>query len=342
MNTLKILLTGCLVLAPASALAQEDEVKLDEETLKAIELSLDWLKDRQNPDGSWGDSQYPHNTAITSFALLAFMSQGHLPNQGKYGPEVAKGARYLLASARESDGYLIGRNGNMYCHGMATLALSQLYGMTQDEELLETLERAVQLIVRTQNREGGWRYNPQPADADISVTIMQVMALRGAKNSGLHVPDRVMDRALAYIDSCYHPKSGGYGYQPNGSPGFARTAAGICVTKLTGEYERDVEKSVEYLQDHMTDREFYFYGQYYAAHAMYQVGGEPWREYYEAIKTRLLLFQDPKTGEFRNERRNEEGHNEQLDDRSAGPVYQTAISVIILSVPSHYLPIFQR
>ena len=39
---------------------------------------------------------------------MAFMSQGHVPNQGKYGPEVAKGTRFLIASAREGDGYLVG------------------------------------------------------------------------------------------------------------------------------------------------------------------------------------------------------------------------------------------
>jgi hypothetical protein len=28
--------------------------------------------------------------------------------------------------------------------------------------------------------------------------------------------------------------------------------------------------------------------------------------------------------------------------REVGPVYQTSIAVIILSVPAHYLPVFQR
>src|SRR5215218_9654691 len=98
---------------------------------EATAKALEWLAAKQNSDGSWGDVRYPNNTAITGFALMAFMSQGHVPNQGKYGPEVAKGTRFLLASARESDGYLIGtRMGNMYCHGMATLALTQLFGMT--------------------------------------------------------------------------------------------------------------------------------------------------------------------------------------------------------------------
>ena len=47
--------------------------------------------------------------------------------------------------------------------------------------------RACRLIVNTQNDEGGWRYNPVPYDADVSVTICQVMALRSARNAGIEV-----------------------------------------------------------------------------------------------------------------------------------------------------------
>src|SRR5262245_33035450 len=115
----------------------EDKVKMDEATKAAVGKALEWLKENQNSDGSWG------NTAITSFALLAYMSNGHLPNQGPYGKVVAKGVRHLLSTARD-DGYLVGpRGGNMYCHGMATLCLSQVWGMTQDVEVKKTLKRAV-------------------------------------------------------------------------------------------------------------------------------------------------------------------------------------------------------
>ncbi len=161
------------------------DVRMDDATKQATTRALEWLARKQNPNGSWSTSRFPQNTAVTAFALLAFMSQGHLPNQGTYGPEVAKGARFLLAAARP-DGYLVGAHGgNMYCHAMATLALAELWGMTGDDEIKPVLKKAVDLIIRCQNHEGGWRYEPAPTGADISVTIMQVMALRAAKNSGL-------------------------------------------------------------------------------------------------------------------------------------------------------------
>src|SRR5262245_42697686 len=177
MRAVAILIVG---LVPAASVRAD--VKIDDETKKSIVKGLAWLAAKQNPDGSWSDGRYLHNTAITSFALLAFMSQGNLPNQGQYGPEVNKGARFLMAAAQNisvtdretgkklEGAYIIGaRGGNMYAHGMATLALAELSGQTGDEEMRAILRRATDLIINTQNAQGGWRYEPQPTGADISV-----------------------------------------------------------------------------------------------------------------------------------------------------------------------------
>src|SRR5262245_65700216 len=119
MNRLPIIGVALVAIAQSA----HADVKMDDATKKATARALEWLARQQNPDGSFSDGGYTHNTAVTSFAMLAFMSQGHLPNQGLYGPEVSKAARFLMASARAEDGYLIGaRGGNMYCQGLATLA----------------------------------------------------------------------------------------------------------------------------------------------------------------------------------------------------------------------------
>src|SRR5437773_2494681 len=98
-----------------------------------------------------------------------------------------------------------------------------------DEETKKATAKALEYLVSSQNPQGGWRYEPTPTGADISVTIMQVMALRSAKNAGLHVPDTTLKKAIAYIHACQSKASGGFAYQPGGPPGFARTAAGVCV-----------------------------------------------------------------------------------------------------------------
>jgi prenyltransferase beta subunit len=328
MKRLVIVIAALIWVAPARA-----DVKMDEPTKKATARALEWLARQQNPDGSFSDGGYTHNTAITSFAMLAFMSQGHLPNQGLYGPEVSKAARFLMASQRENDGYLVGaRGGNMYCHAMATLALAELWGQTGDDAIKPVLKKAVDLIVRCQNPQGGWRYEPAPTAADISVTIMQVMALRAAKNSGLHVPDTTLRNAIRYIMSCYNPYVGGFSYQPGGgNPGFARTAAGVCVLFLTGEYTaKQIPMAVDYLKKNFETHQHFYYGHYYAAHAMHQVGGKDWEDWYGKLTAYFLPRQQP------------DGSWSTTSRREVGPVYQTSIAVIILSVPANYLPIFQR
>lgn len=334
--TLLALLAGVAAVPSASAddppPPEKDKVKIDPDTKRAIDKALNYLKNQQNPNGSWGHSAY---TAITGFVLLSFMANGHLPNQGEYGKTVDKGVKYLLSCARD-DGYLVGNNGgNMYCHGMATLALTQVYGMTGDEDVKKVTKRAIDLIVKTQNSEGGWRYDPAPTGADISVTIMQVMALRGAKDAGLNVPNQCMADSIKYINRCRDNRSGGYKYQPySPGPGYARTAAGVCVLQLCGEYDADdIKKAVEYLEREGDDRGHYWYGHYYAAHALNQIGGEVWERYYKRMRDRLLApgVQRP-TGEWFDGRR----------EVAYGPCYATAIAVLILSVPTHYLPIYQR
>jgi len=140
----------------------------------------------------------------------------------------------------------------------------------------------------------------------------------------------VMSKAIAYINSC-HKSDGGYAYQPRGPSGFARTAAGVCVLQLTGKYDaKEIKKAVEYMKDHFDTRQHYWYGHYYASHAMHQVGGKEWKDWYAKMNKEFLPMQGGN------------GSWSSRDRSSPGPVYQTAIAVIALSVPMNYLPIFQR
>jgi squalene cyclase len=115
------------------------------------------------------------------------------------------------------------------------------------------------------------------------------------------------------------------------APEFARTAAGACVLFLSGEYTaKEIPKAVEFLKKNFDARSHFFYGHYYACHAMHQVGGKDWRDWYGKLVKHFVGKQAPdgswtRTGRF-----------------EVGPVYQTSIAVIVLSVPMHYLPIFQR
>src|SRR6202040_2305177 len=90
-----VLTTSLLAGSALASPKDKDEVKMPDNARKATDRALAWLATKQNSDGSWSDSRYPHNPAITAFALLAFLAKGHLPGQGLYASEIAKGTRYL-------------------------------------------------------------------------------------------------------------------------------------------------------------------------------------------------------------------------------------------------------
>src|SRR5260370_15240396 len=140
------------------------------------------------------------------------MSAGNLPGRGKYGDTVTKCVKFVCDATQES--VLIAADqthGHMYGDGFATLFLGEVYGMTHDDKVKEKLQMAVRLIERTQNKEGGWRYQPVPYDADISVTICQIMALRAARDAGIKVEKDVIDKAVEYVKKYQNP-DGGFSY----------------------------------------------------------------------------------------------------------------------------------
>ena len=136
----------------------------------------------------------------------------------------------------------------MYEHGFATLFLAEVYGMSPRDDMRDKLARAVDLIVRTQNSEGGWRYQPRREDADISVTICQVMALRAARNAGLKVPNETVDKCVDYVKRSQNA-DGGFRYMLTpGESLFPRSAAGVVALYSAGVYEgREVERGLAYV-----------------------------------------------------------------------------------------------
>ncbi len=68
-------------------------------------------------------------------------------------------------------------NHMMYTHAQATIALCELYGMTEDSYYRAPAERAIDFCVKSQDAAGGWRYMPR-SDSDTSVTGWFVMALQ--------------------------------------------------------------------------------------------------------------------------------------------------------------------
>jgi hypothetical protein len=310
--------------------------ELNERQKIAVERGLAWLAAKQANDGGFAGHGYSNHAGITALAGLAFMQAGNLPGRGKYGKEVQNCLDFVLQSCTESG--LIASDmtqGPMYGHGFATLFLAEVYGMTGDESVKEKLQKAVKLIQKTQNREGGWRYQPVPYDADISVTICQVMALRAARDAGIKVEKEVIDKSIQYVLNCQNP-DGGFSYMARGggggNSGFPRSAAGVAALYYAGLFEgKNLERGLKYLQQFTpgpgrgTNHDgHYFYGQYYAVQAMFLAGGDYWAKWYPGIRDELIA--------------NQRGGGEWDGDFS--PDYATSMALIVLQMPNRYLPVY--
>jgi len=273
---------------------------------------------------------------MTGYALMAFLSTGNLPGQGEFGHNVTAGMQYLLNQIQPAGIFRdVDQGKYMYSHGIAAVALCELYGETRSQLLRQRLVQLVGVIVNGQSPVGGWRYKPGAQDSDISITVLQVAALRAAKNAGLSVPQLTIDRATDFISQCYNQSDGGFAYQPGKPTGFARTAAAIYSLQLCGKYDDpSVKTGSDYILAHGDDsQQWWPYGCYYAASAEYMIGGEPWRQWYTRMKSELLSTAI------------REGDATHWDTKRAaqlGPTYDTAVFTTVLAMPLHYIPLYQR
>ncbi len=327
--------------ASAQASPTDTESKAAElltpKAIEAIDKGLTFLAGRQQDDGAFGSGGYSRNVGVCGLAGMAFLSAGSTPGRGPYGAAIEKCIDFLLSNTEESGFINVAgapSHGPMYGHGFATLFLAETYGMTRRGDMRSKLAKAVDLIVSTQNDEGGWRYQPQRRDADISVTICQVMALRAARNAGLHVPQETISRCVEYVKRSQNT-DGGFVYMlsAGGASAFPRSAAGVVALYSAGIYDGpEVTKGLDYLASHLPrgdefSREtHYFYGHYYAVQAMWHAGGNYWERWYPAIRDALLKRQSP-DGSWSD---------------SICVEYGTSMACIILQMPNNYLPIFQR
>lgn len=331
--------TLCVILCVAFAAAMPAQAgqptrkvrvaELSPEAEAAITRGIEFLAKNQNKDGSWGERYKP---AVTALALMAFMVKGQFPERGRHGARLDRAVSYLLKQGEQSSGYFGTSRHGMYEHGLATLALSEVWGMTEREGVRDALKRAVLIILGSQNGEGGWRYHPQPVDADISVTVMQIVALASAQEAGILVPAQVIRKAVRYVKSCHNKSSGGIGYtRGGGSVKFSSTAAGVMSLLMCGERDaKEAERGLAYLErlpDSTFEKtSFYFYGHYYAIQAMYQAGEEHYQAWYPRIQ-KALLAKQRKDGSW---------------SASYSSAYGTAMAILILGVPYRFLPIYQR
>ena len=319
---------------------------VDRRTNDAIGQGLRYLASKQVREGAlagaFGTRGYAAGVAVTALSGLAFLCSGSTPFSGPYAKNIRACTNFVLKNVRES-GYIAEsdatrRFSNMYGHGYAMLYLTQIYGMSKRVEVEEKLTKAVEMTCKIQNPLGGWRYQPVIRDADLSITICQVMALRAAHNAGIQVGDEVRSKTVEYVESCQNPDGSFHYTEKGGRTTLALTAAGVVSYYSAGIYEGEkVESALKWIYDHRPGKASgrsvspmnYYYAHYYAVQAMWHAqlkNPQYWNGWYPLIREELM-----------DEKRSRDGT---WPDERVGPEFGTAMSCIILQMPFNYVPVF--
>ena len=304
--------------------------------------------------------------AVTALCVLAFLSAGHVPGEGRYGTVIDKGIDYIL-SCQHPNGLITLVYPGMpmkrqnpthtahYNHAIAALVLSETYGMSAgrtNRRIRSAVEAALKYAFkrlpakRDAIDKGGWRYAKRRAnlDSDLSLTSWHLMFLRSSKNAGFDVPAQYIDEALGFVRRCYNPKEQSFFYglkAETRKTSRGMTGAGILSLSLGGQHQtraaqqagqRILRLSFEQYNAGKGKDDRYFYGAFYCSQAMFQLGGRYWSEFYPAMLGPLL----------RHQRADGSWDAESVKDKAFGNAYSTALAVLAISTPYQLLPVFQR
>ena len=326
----------------------------------AVSKALEWLKTKQNPDGSWG-KQY--KSAMTGMALLCYLGRCETPESPFYGDNVTKGILYLIELSKKNDYGMISENvkesGATYEHGIATYALGEMYtlarlGSKSLPGMRDAFEKGVELIIKNQKAEGGWGYGGKgdiayntEGGSDLSVTGWQYQALKAAKHTGLKIPKLASSTALTmkYLEG-KQTKDGGIG-GTNRDQAYNQwnlTATGVLGLQTLGKGKTSViDKGIKFLRAFTTaepldwNKNCNLYCWYYYTQAFFQKGGDDWKFYNEMLLPQILNNQAP-DGSWKPERSNNIGGAGTME----GGIYKVTLCTLQLEVYYRYLKVADR
>lgn len=344
---------------------------LGPQTEAAIERGLQFLAKYQRPDGSWSLDDFQERveiqspTAATALALLAFQGAGYTHQQFKYERN-CKGALQWFRANQKPNGDLYvptdaksDSNAWLYSHSIATLALCESFGMTQDPEIKNNAQRAINFLIQSQDpQSGGWRYQPK-IGSDTSVTGWCMMALKSAELSGLDVPKESYVKIEKWLNGSQASEREKFLYRYNWQapdtpttrhgrvPTPVMTSVGLLMRLYLG-WRRDnanMTQGADWLLQRLPSvgtaknpqRDTYYW--YYSTQVLFHMGGSRWKTWYESLYP-ILIRSQLQSGDF-------DGSwepNGQIPDawgRFGGRLYVTTLNLLSLEVYYRHLPIYE-
>ncbi|WP_339730153.1 prenyltransferase/squalene oxidase repeat-containing protein [uncultured Gimesia sp.] len=338
-----------------------------EESERAVEASLKWLATHQEQAGFWDANRYgagkvrideqgidrrsagaQADAGLTALSILAFLGAGYTQEEGQYSDNLNRAIQWMVNQQRPN-GFLGGEAthyARMYSHAMATYSLAEAYGLQNDPKsnpkLREAIARAISYIVENQNPyDGGWRY-VKGQKSDMSMFGWQLMALKSAEIAGIPIPSDTKQLMVKFLKERSLGKNSGLAtyrmVEPSTPPTRAMTAESLFCKQMLG-IRRDnpsCTEAIQFISERPPRRsEYNLYYWYYGTLAMYQYGGNPWREWNEDLRE-LLISEQVMHG----------SNAGSWDPRPpwgpyGGRLYSTTLSTLCLEVYYRFLPLYQ-
>jgi hypothetical protein len=328
------------------------------ETEAAVRAALKWFAGNQSADGRWNPRDFgagkemnllghshqnagsKADTGVTGLVLLAFLASGNTHRDGVYQENVRRGLNYLL-QMQGQDGNLGGQAALfefMYCHAMATCALSEAYGMTHDARLRSPVERAIAFTISSQDPVGGgWRYKAGMA-GDTSQMGWQLMALKSADMAGIPIPESTRQGVIRYLRSVSSGKHGGRAsYRPGEQVSRVMSAEALVCWEFLGlpsEHPACGEASELLLGELPGAGLCNLYYWYYATLGMYQLQGDSWERWNDALR-KTLITRQVQEGQMAGS-----WEGDDLWGCHGGRLYTTALATLTLEVYYRFLPLY--
>jgi hypothetical protein len=339
----------------------------------AVAGALSWLARHQNTDGTWSTEHFRSRCRDgvcsggakaesifggTALGLLPFLAAGQThQTKGTYQRVVEKAVQWLVKNQKEGGG-LFDSSYAMYEHGLAAIALCEVYGMTGDSQVRGAAQSALDFIKRAQNKEGGWRYMPGVEDSDTSVFGWEMMAYKSGMMAGLEVDQASMKKGYEWLTRWAHAgvrdrsMLGQFCYRPTNGPGGERggdpvpsssmTAIGLLIVQYMGAPRSDpmLTGGVRHLMANLPDnKERNIYYWYYATQVMHNMSGPDWDAWNRRMR-RVLVESQIKTGcasgSWDPVKPTEDAWGSQ-----GGRLMLTSLACLTLEVYYRYLPLYR-
>jgi hypothetical protein len=342
---------------------------------------LRWLAKHQGDDGRWSIHGFPKcapgctctgigsrvdDVAATAYALLPFLGAGITHNAAKpdrFGVlTVQRGLIFLLAHQKEDGSF----PGGIRTHALATLALCEAYGISNDGALKAPARKAVDYLVESQNESGAWTSrdllgarlvclrDPAPVDDAIRDEMpplpelaWQIQAIKSGLMAGLPLPtktfNRTVTRTSAFLDARASDDGSRYAPIPGEDPTVEMTAAALLCRAYLGWGRRHpaMARGVPRLFDEAASARTNAEHRYLISLLFSLSGRKEWPPCAAEMRKFLVEQQDRGEDPRRAHQKGSWSPNADVHGEEDGRLVVTALTLLWLELPVR-LPLYRR